>query len=292
MTAEEDDNEMVDNSASENNGTDAPNSKKKRSKPRRQSGTAVAFQKRTSVRKLPERTTSSHLVERKGKNTLQALQLPETKPDRRGSQGAIKAANSALRAARGVPKDRGVSRAASSQQAPRRPDRAVAPGKKSVPARSSSTHSLKQFRKGQGHEPSLTGTDLLNLRKAQKADNTDCDSVQSDVESTYTMDSINLRKSQIHSHDDGECSVVQTYKEVGLCSKDGALTYHFSVFVLLDLADALRDAGLEDEYDDASESVSTLQSTEDDLMTDFEALADVEVEDENPGEAVAIEDDK
>lgn len=261
MTAEEDDNEMVDNSASENNGTDAPNSKKKRSKPRRQSGTAVAFQKRTSVRKLPERTTSSHLVERKGKNTLQALQLPETKPDRRGSQGAIKAANSALRAARGVPKDRGVSRAASSQQAPRRPDRAVAPGKKSVPARSSSTHSLKQFRKGQGHEPSLTGTDLLNLRKAQKADNTDCDSVQSDVESTYTMDSINLRKSQIHSHDD-------------------------------DLADALRDAGLEDEYDDASESVSTLQSTEDDLMTDFEALADVEVEDENPGEAVAIEDDK
>ena len=132
MTAEDEqvqDGEMVDNSATENGeeggGGDAPK-KQKRSKPRRQSGTAVAFQKRTSVRKLPERTTSSHLVERKGKNQLQALQgVP--KQDRRGSQGAIKAANSAMRAARGVPKERGVSRAASSQQAPRRPDRDVRP---------------------------------------------------------------------------------------------------------------------------------------------------------------------
>ena len=197
------DNSMVDNSANENG--DAPK-KQKRSKPRRQSGTAVAFQKRTSVRKLPERTTSSHLVERKGRaNQLEALQ-GGPKQDRRGSQGAIKAANSAMRAARGVPKERGVSRAASSQQAPRRPDRAVAPGKKKTPARSSSTHSLKQFRKGQGQEPTLTGADLLNLRKAKQADNTDADSVQSDVESTYTMDSINLRKSQIHrgGDDDGE----------------------------------------------------------------------------------------
>jgi hypothetical protein len=196
------DGSMVDHSASENG---EGGKKQKRSKPRRQSGTAVAFQKRTSVRKLPERTTSSHLVERKGKNSLADLVPGEKKPDRRGSQGAIKAANSALRAARGVPKERGVSRAASSQQAPRRPDRAVAPGKKSVPARSSSSHSLKQFRRGQGQEPTLTGADLLNLRKAQKADVNDCDSVQSDVESTYTMDSINLRKSQIkHGDDDGE----------------------------------------------------------------------------------------
>lgn len=253
------DGSMVDNSASENNGGDDGGAKKqKRSKPRRQSGTAVAFQKRTSVRKLPERTTSSHLVERKGKNALADLD-PGRKPDRRGSQGAIKAANSAMRAARGVPKERGVSRAASSQQAPRRPDRAVAPGKKSVPARSSSSHSLKQFRRGQGQEPTLTGADLLNLRKAQKADINDCDSVQSDVESTYTMDSINLRKSQIKHGDDEE------------------------------LAQQLRDAGLDDEYDDMSESVSTLQSTEENVVTDFEALADVEVED---GGVVAIEDDK
>lgn len=265
MTAEEEheESEMADTSANENEeGGAEPPKKQKRSKPRRQSGTAVAFQKRASVRKLPERTTSSHLVERKGKNQLQALQ-EGPRQDRRGSQGAIKAANSAMRAARGVPKERGVSRAASSQQAPRRPDRTVAPGKKSVPARSSSTHSLKQVRRGQGQEPTLTGADLLNLRKAQKADSTDCDSVQSDLESTYTMDSINLRKSQIHKHDDEE------------------------------LAQQLKDAGLEDEYDDeASESVSTLQSTEDEIMTNFEALADVEVEDENPGEVIAIEDDK
>ena len=208
MTAEGEDNtEMPDASEEDHHddGEDADGKKKKRSKPRRQSGTAVAFQKRTSVRKLPERTTSSHLVERKGKNQLEALQAgPAGRQDRRGSQGAIKAATSAMRAARGVPASRGVSRAASSQQAPRRPDRTVAPGKKSVPARSSSTHSLKQFRKGQGQEPTLTGADLLNLRKAQKADNTDCDSVQSDLESTYTMDSINLRKSQIHHRDDDD----------------------------------------------------------------------------------------
>lgn len=264
MTAEEDqqeESEMVDNSATENAEGEAPK-KPKRSKPRRQSGTAVAFQKRNSVRKLPERTTSSHLVERKGKNKLEALQ-GGPKTDRRGSQGAIKAANSAMRAARGVPGKRGVSRAASSQNAPRRPGRDVAPGKKSTPARSSSTHSLKQVKKGQGAEPTLSGADLLNLRNAQKADNADADSVQSDLESTYTMDSINLRKSQIHTAGDDD-----------------------------DLAQQLRDAGLEDEYDDASGSVSTLQSTEDGLMTDFEALADVDVEDENPGEVVAIEEDK
>jgi hypothetical protein len=46
---------------------------------------------------------------------------------------------------------------------------------------------------------------------------------------------------------------------------------------------------LDDDYDDMSESVSTLQSTEDGVVTDFEALADVEVED---GGVVAIEDDK
>jgi hypothetical protein len=201
MTAEDDgaDGEMHDYSE---DGVDGDGKKQKRSKPRRQSGTAVAFQKRASIRKTPERTTSSHLVERKGKNPLEALQ-GGTKPDRRGSQGAIKAATSAMRAARGVPTSRGVSRAASSQQAPKRPDRAVAPGKKSVPARSSSTHSLKQVRKGAGTEPTLTGADLLNLRKAQKADIPDDCSVQSDLESTYTMDSINLRKSQIiHAHDD------------------------------------------------------------------------------------------
>jgi hypothetical protein len=53
----------------------------------------------------------------------------------------------------------------------------------------------------------------------------------------------------------------------------------------------MRDAGVDDEYDDdGSGSVSTLQSTEDGIMTDFEALADVEVEDEGRGELV-IEDD-
>jgi hypothetical protein len=53
----------------------------------------------------------------------------------------------------------------------------------------------------------------------------------------------------------------------------------------------MRDAELDSEYDDAagSESVSTLQSTEDGIVTDFEALADVEVE-EGHGELV-IEDD-
>jgi hypothetical protein len=138
------------------------------------------------------------LVERKGKNDLQELVGP-AKPDRRGSQGQIKKATSAMRAARGVPASRGVSRAASSQQAPRRPDRTLAPAKKSAPARSNSTHSLKQFRKDRTTEtPTLSGADLLNLRKAQKADLTDADSVQSDMDSTYTMDSINLRKSQIH----------------------------------------------------------------------------------------------
>ena len=297
MTAEDEqvqDGEMVDNSATENGeeggGGDAPK-KQKRSKPRRQSGTAVAFQKRTSVRKLPERTTSSHLVERKGKNQLQALQgVP--KQDRRGSQGAIKAANSAMRAARGVPKERGVSRAASSQQAPRRPGRDVAPGKKSVPARSSSSHSMKQFRKGQGTEPTLTGADLLNLRKAQKADNTDADSVQSDLESTYTMDSINLRKSQIHRGDDeGELVLLGSWQRSWFFSL--GLANELNPFPSTELAQQLRDAGLEDEYDDdGSESVSTLQSTEDGIMTDFEALADVEVEDENPGQVIAIEDDK
>jgi len=210
MTAdgeEDHDGEMPDASdqGADGEGRHEDDGKKKRSKPRRQSGTAAAFQKRSSVRKLPERTTSSHLVERKAgaDNPLAALAGPAKKPDRRGSQGAIKSAASAMRAARGVPTERGVSRAASSQNAPRRPDRAVAPGKKKVPARSSSSHSLKQFRKGgAGQEPTLTGADLLNLRKAQRADNTDCDSVQSDVDSTYTMDSINLRKSQIHAHDD------------------------------------------------------------------------------------------
>ncbi|CAB9516882.1 expressed unknown protein [Seminavis robusta] len=269
MTAEDPEAEMADSSdqgggdmdASADHDGDGDGKKKKRSKPRRQSGTAVAFQKRTSVRKLPERTTSSHLVERKGKNQLAAL-TPPNRQDRRGSQGAIKAATSALRAARGVPASRGVSRASSSQQAPRRPDRAVAPGKKTVPARSSSTHALKATKKGAGQEPTLTGADLLNLRKAQKADNTDADSVQSDLESTYTMDSINLRKSQIHRDDDE------------------------------DLARQLRDAGLDDDYEnDGSDSVSTLQSTEDGIMTDFEALADVEVEDEGQGEVV-IDDDK
>lgn len=181
------------------------NPKQKRAKPRRQSGTAVAFQKRSGVRNLPERTTSNHLVERKGRPDDLAALVGPTKQDRRGSQGQIKKATSAMRAARGVPTTRGVSRAASSQQAPRRPDRAVAPAKKSVPARSSSTHSLKQFRKDRTtEEPTLTGADLLNLRKAQKADLTDADSVQSDMESTYTMDSINLRKSQIHHEHETE----------------------------------------------------------------------------------------
>jgi len=192
-------------------GGDEDSPKKgKRSKPRRQSGTAVAFQKRAGVRKIPERTTSNHLVERKGRgNELKALTGVAKLQDRRGSQGAIKAATSAMRAARGVPSNRGVSRAASSQQAPRRPDRTVAPGRKKVPARSNSSHGLKEMRKkGQGTEPTLSGADLLNLRKAQKADsdaqeNCDGDSVQSDVDSTYTMDSINLRKSQIY-HDDGK----------------------------------------------------------------------------------------
>ena len=58
--------------------------------------------------------------------------------------------------------------------------------------------------------------------------------------------------------------------------------------IFVDLAQQLKDAGLEDEYDDMSESVSTLQSTEEGIVTDFEALADVEVEEGT--EAVAIED--
>ena len=62
-------------------------------------------------------------------------------------------------------------------------------------------------------------------------------------------------------------------------------------FVSPDLAQQLKDAGLDDEYEDEiSESVSTLQSEEEDIITDFEALADVEVE---GGEVVAaIEGDK
>lgn len=256
MTAEHEDEEVEDDVADDGGGDDK---KKKRSKPRRQSGTAVAFQKRASVRKLPERTTSSHLVERKGKNQLEAL-TGGPKQDRRGSQGAIKAATSAMRAARGVPGKRGVSRASSSQNAPRRPDRAVAPAKKKTPARSSSSHALKPVKRD-GAEPTITGADLLNLRKAKAADDgdNDCDSVQSDLESTYTMDSINLRKSQIH-HDD-------------------------------DLAQQLMDAGLDDDDLDGeqSDSVSTLQS-EDGAMTDFEALADVDVEDEAQGEAFAVQD--
>lgn len=200
---EVDDAMEVDANKKEQKG-DAPPQKptQKRAKARRQSGTAVAFQKRSSVRNLPERTTSSHKVERKGKNDLADL-MPPSKPDRRGSHGEIKKATSAMRAARGVPTSRGVSRATSSQNAPRRPDRAVAPVQKKVPARSSSTHSLKPFRKDRTTEvPTLTGADLLNLRTAQKADMTDADSVQSDMESTYTMDSINLRKSQIHHNPD------------------------------------------------------------------------------------------
>ena len=57
-----------------------------------------------------------------------------------------------------------------------------------------------------------------------------------------------------------------------------------------DLAQQLRDAGLEDDdldNNEESDSVSTLQSTEDGIMTDFEALADVEAED---GEAFAVQD--
>jgi hypothetical protein len=232
MTAEEDgDGEMHDYSE---DGVDADGKKQKRSKPRRQSGTAVAFQKRASIRKTPERTTSSHLVERKGKNALEALQGQQGGPkqDRRGSQGAIKAATSAMRAARGVPTNRGVPRAASSQQAPKRPARDVAPGKKSTPARSSSTHALKQVRKVGGQEPTLTGADLLSLRKAQKADIPDDFSVQSDVESTYTMDSINLRKSQIHHHDDdGKSTRIICVGCLGpLCSYKIRLT-HFSLIL-------------------------------------------------------------
>ena len=50
---------------------------------------------------------------------------------------------------------------------------------------------------------------------------------------------------------------------------------------------------MDDDLDDESESVSTLQSTEDGIMTDFEALADVEVEDDTQGHQVfAIEDEK
>jgi hypothetical protein len=56
------------------------------------------------------------------------------------------------------------------------------------------------------------------------------------------------------------------------------------------LARKLRDAGLDDDLDYASESVSTLNSTEAE-MTDFEALADVEVEEEVQG-AFEIEEAK
>jgi hypothetical protein len=196
MTAQEDA-EMQDDSHASNGGDDK---KQKRCKPRRQSGTAVAMQKRDAIRKAPERTTSSHLTERKGKSDLEALGA--LKPDRRGSQGAIKAATSALRAARGVPASRGVSRAASSQQAPERTG-----GRKKAPTRSSST---KQARAED--TPTLTGADLLHLRKATRADdNTDDASVQSDLESTYTLDSIYLRKSQIHHNDDeGESTGIIT----------------------------------------------------------------------------------
>lgn len=185
---------MQDDSRASDGGDDK---KQKRCKPRRQSGTAVALQKRDAIRKAPERTTSSHLTERKGKSDLEAL-AGKQPSDRRGSQGAIKAAASALRAARGVPATRGVSRAASSQQAPQR----AAGGRKKAPTRSSST---KLVRPGEGQEPTLTGADLLHLRKATRADENDYNddaSVQSDLESTYTLDSIHLRKSQIHHHDD------------------------------------------------------------------------------------------
>jgi hypothetical protein len=188
MTAQED-TEMQDDSHASNGGDDK---KQKRCKPRRQSGTAAALQKRDAIRKAPERTTSSHLTERKGKSDLEALGAL-SKTDRRGSQGAIKAATSALRAARGVPASRGVSRATSSQQAPQRTG-----GRKKAPTRSSSTKMARG-----DDTPTLTGADLLHLRKATRADdNTDDASVQSDLESTYTLDSIRLRKSQIHHHDD------------------------------------------------------------------------------------------
>jgi hypothetical protein len=58
----------------------------------------------------------------------------------------------------------------------------------------------------------------------------------------------------------------------------------------------MRDAGLEDDSNNdnnENDSVSTLQSTEEDgLMTDFEALADVDVPDEGHGEVVMEDDDK
>lgn len=66
----------------------------------------------------------------------------------------------------------------------------------------------------------------------------------------------------------------------------------FFFFVHVDLAQKLRDAGIEDDLDDESDSVSTLETTEDGLMTDFEALADVEVEDATQDEVFAIQDEK
>ena len=65
----------------------------------------------------------------------------------------------------------------------------------------------------------------------------------------------------------------------------------FFFFVHPDLAQKLRDAGIEDDLDDESDSVSTLETTEDGLMTDFEALADVEVEDATQDEVFAIQDE-
>lgn len=63
----------------------------------------------------------------------------------------------------------------------------------------------------------------------------------------------------------------------------------FSFNILSDLAQQLHDADLDDDGSgDADDSVSTLQSTEDEVMTDFEALADVQVEDQ--GEAFQVED--
>jgi hypothetical protein len=198
MTAQEDA-EMQDDSHASASSSVGDDKKQKRCKPRRQSGTAVALQKRDAIRKAPERTTSSHLTERKGKSDLEAL-AGKQQADRRGTQGSIKAATSALRAARGVPASRGVSRAASSQQAPQRAAGASGAGRRKAPTRSSST---KIVRPGDSEEPTLTGADLLHLRKATRADdNNDDASVQSDLESTYTLDSIYLRKSQIHHHDD------------------------------------------------------------------------------------------
>lgn len=323
MTAEEKDTEMAaeeqenpENPGGEDDG--GKGGKKKRAKARRQSGTAVAFQKRTSVRNTPERTTSSHLTERKHRRGtgpgagLEGM-VPDGKkaeilnknPDRRGSQGAIKAATSAMRAARGVPAARGVGRAASSTNAPRRPDRAVAPVRRKTPARSSSSHGLKPVKRGDrtSETPILTGADLLNLRRAQEADNKDHaggdggdgGSVGSDdVESTYTMDSINLRKSQIvHDHelegdhdndDDAEEIVDEEIASVGsFGTLDSVKLRHLQVDDEHNKNDEEGDIQGEEEA-----SVSTLDSE-----TDLDALAGAEEEDAAAQEgAIAIDDTK